>query len=68
MLLSCEFGDMRIWSGCQSSLTGAEVNPCRALPEVPQTLHFVRSSCGWLFKLGTPSLVLEPLIQGIRGP
>ena len=34
------------------------------LPEVPQT--FARSSCGRLFKLGAPSLVLEPLIQGIR--
>ena len=38
------------------------MNPCRALPEVPQT--FARSSCGRRFKLGAPGLVLEPLIQG----
>ena len=36
------------------------MNLCRTLPEV----QFARSSCGRLFKLGAPSLVLEPLIQG----
>ena len=41
------------------------MNLCRTLPEVPFA-RFARSSCGRLFKLGAPSLVLEPLIQGIK--
>ena len=44
----CEFGEVRIWLGCQSNLAGAGMNLCRTLPEVPFA-RFARSSCGRLF-------------------